>query len=192
MAMQKQTYYDYDDVGDEAKPHSRGRVEPDQYIQLYDEAMKRVDRHQNIYSMWIDSECTFKPDTAKTRHKYKNSKSRYRKSFVSEKPLIEKFNSENFDETTGQPFFHPKVGRSPARKNHRTSKSIGNLLYDNTKVYKERKQKLADSYKREIEEQVNYSQLIWVINVIPYIDQQKALQEIIRSIAWENETKTVC
>lgn len=51
MAMQKQTYYDYDDVGDEAKPHSRGRVEPDQYIQLYDEAMKRVDRHQNIYSM---------------------------------------------------------------------------------------------------------------------------------------------
>jgi len=117
--------------------------------------MKRIERHDKIYSMCIDSECTFKPDTAKTRYKYKHSKSRYRKSFVSEKPLIEKYNSENFDQTTGQPFFRPKVGRSPMKKSHRSSKSIGNLLYDNNKVYKDRKQQLVKNHNDEIKQQLN-------------------------------------
>lgn len=68
---------------------------------------------------------------------------------------MEKFNSDNFDETTGQPFFQPKVGRSPTKKSHRTSKSIGNLLYDNTKVYKERKQKMVDQNTYYMNEQMN-------------------------------------
>ena len=140
IANQRQRFFEDEIVADE-RTESVGRSKPNQHLQLYDDAMKRVERHNKIYSMCIDSECTFKPDTVKTRYRYKNSKPRYNvKSEVWDKPSIERFNQDNFDQVTGQPLFHPKIGRSPINKNRKNSKSIGDLLYETAKVYEDRKE----------------------------------------------------
>lgn len=51
IANQREQFFDDEIVPDENNEHSRGRMQPNQYLQLYDDAMKRVDRHNNIYSM---------------------------------------------------------------------------------------------------------------------------------------------
>ena len=37
------------------------------YDSLYDDAIRRRERQEFIYSACIEAECTFKPDTEKTR-----------------------------------------------------------------------------------------------------------------------------
>lgn len=146
IAEQRSKFFEDDVVAEE---HSNKELvsKPDQFIHLYEDAMNRLERHNKIYSMWIDSECTFKPDIGKTRHKNVSHKYNQSKNIISEKSLIEKFNNENFDQITGQPLFQPKIGRSPTNKHHRSSQSIGNMLYNDNKIYQDK----LDQIKREQE-----------------------------------------
>jgi hypothetical protein len=69
--------------------------------------------------------------------------------------MLERFNHENFDQVTGQQLYKPKVGRGPIDKKHRSSKSIGNLLYGVKNLYQENKQKRIQNYEAELKEQMN-------------------------------------
>jgi hypothetical protein len=153
IAYQRDQFFQDENIADEYS--NVASCKTDQFLHLYDDAMKRIERHNKIYSMCIDSECTFKPDIGKTRHKYVGHRYNQSKQIVAEKSMIEKFNNDNFDPVTGQPFFHPKVGRSPSNKGHRSSKSIGNLLYNNHKLYKEKKDKLQQQHEEKLKEQMN-------------------------------------
>ena len=154
IADQRNRFFEEDMVADE---HSSAlnSFKPDQFLHLYDDAMKRVERHSKIYSMCIDSEWTFKPDLLKTKHKYSGKKLSHQKSSLLEKNMIEKFNNENFDPVTGQPLYHPRIWRPPDKKHHRSSKSIGNLLYSSSQLYKEKKDKQRAEYEQKIEDQLN-------------------------------------
>jgi hypothetical protein len=153
IADQRNQFFEDDYIGDENS--NQYGPQSDQFLNLYDDAMKRVERHNKIYSMCIDSECTFKPDIGKTKHMNVSHRYNNNKNCISEKSIIEKFNNENFDPVTGQPFFHPKVNKSPINQNHRSSKSIGNLLYDATKIYKEKNDLRIQQYENEIRERSN-------------------------------------
>ena len=48
--------------------HSEGRQ--DKFSNLYDDARRRKERQDKIYSACVESECTFNPDTAQTRFYY--------------------------------------------------------------------------------------------------------------------------
>lgn len=48
---------------------------------------------------------------------------------------IKKQNNENFDPKTGQPYFHPQIGRGPANDNRgKDGQDIGEYLYNQGKV----------------------------------------------------------
>jgi uncharacterized protein YyaL (SSP411 family) len=83
-------------------------------------------------------------------HKYDESRPK-----LAEKSMLEKFNNENFDPKTGQPFFKPKICRSPKDKKHRSSKSIGDLLYNNKKKYDENLKKLKEKHESQIVQTAN-------------------------------------
>ncbi|CAI2360937.1 unnamed protein product [Moneuplotes crassus] len=103
-------------------------LNPDQCHLLYEDAMKRVDRHNNVYSQCLDSECTFRPDIQRTRSN--NITSRYDKGNSSKRDLQKLQNESyrrNYDPETGQPYFVPKVGRPP-RDRRKNSKSIGYMF----------------------------------------------------------------
>lgn len=153
IADQRNQFFEDEYIGDENS--NQYGPQSDQFLNLYDDAMKRVERHNKIYSMCIDSECTFKPDIGKTKHMNVSHRYNSNKNCISEKSIIEKFNNENFDPVTGQPFFQPKVNKSPINLNHRSSKSIGNLLYDATKMYKEKNELRIQQYENEIRERSN-------------------------------------
>lgn len=147
IAEQRSQFFEDDGVPEEYSNFSSNYN--DQFSHLYEDAMKRVERHNKIYSMCIDSECTFKPDIGKTKHKFTGRKVK------PNKQIDYKYNNENFDPVTGQKYFKPKICRSPVNKKHRSSKSIGNLLYENKTVYNEKKQKLIEEHEKEINEQIN-------------------------------------
>ena len=154
MAEQRSKIFEDDIVADEHS--SKGLIaKPDQFIHLYEDAMSRLERHNKIYSMCIDSEWTFKPDIGKTKNKNVSHKYNQSKNVISEKSLIEKYNNENFDPKTGQPFFHPKIGRSPSNKQHRSSKSIGNILYNDNKIYKEKLELIKKNQEDKIKNDMN-------------------------------------
>lgn len=141
IAEQRNQFFYNEFMGDEHSDIFSNR-QPDQFSQLYDDAMKRVERHRKIYSLCIDSDCTFKPDIGKTRVDHVEPKYNLHKNTLSEKSMIDKFNNENFDPETGQAYYKPKVGRSPSNKRHRSSKSIENVLYGYAKVYDDKKLKI--------------------------------------------------
>jgi len=149
IADQRDNFYE----GDIEQENNSSSTQ-DQFLHLYDDAMKRIERHNQIYSMWIDSECTFQPDIENSR---KNVAHRYNKSNnnFADKSMLERFNHENFDQVTGQQLYKPKVGRGPIDKKHRSSKSIGNLLYGVKNLYQENKQKRIQNYEAELKEQMN-------------------------------------
>jgi hypothetical protein len=153
IAGQRSQFFEDDYAGDENS--NQFGHQSDQFLNLYDDAMKRVERHDKIYSMWIDSEWTFKPDIGKTEHM--NVSHRYNKSKnqISGKLMIEQFNNEHFDPVTGQPFFQPKINKSPLNQNHRNWKSIGNLLYDTTKIYKDKNNLRVKQIENEIHDKLN-------------------------------------
>ena len=128
--QRNQFFNDFNEYENYSYPGNNGNA---QFHHLYMDAMKRVDRHNNIYSKWIDSEWTFQPDIGKTR--LRGIHPRYDQiNDISNKSMMEKLRNENirrnFDPETGQPFFVPKVGRSPKDRKNRNSKSIGDIFYD--------------------------------------------------------------
>jgi hypothetical protein len=112
----------------------------DKFMLLYDDAMKRKQRKDNIYSKCLDSEWTFHPELFKGR--------RY-ESFISEdgnfverlsKPSnaknrskIRQLADEKFDKSTGQRLFHPKVGRPPLVRKDDDNLPVSEKLYNESK-----------------------------------------------------------
>jgi hypothetical protein len=123
------------------------------FNELYSDAMRRFERHDKIYSIWIDSEWTFQPDIVRTRRNI-SPKYAQTKQIISDKSMIEKFNNENFDPSTGQAFFRPKINNVKI-KQQRSSKSIGNLLYGYKDIYRERKQKMVEEHERQLKSIMN-------------------------------------
>lgn len=95
----------------------------DKFMLLYDDAIKRKQRKDNIYSNCLDSECTFTPDVINS--KYNESTYSHpddvtdrlaQPSKIKEHLKIKYMHEELYDKETGQPLFMPKVGRPPLAK----------------------------------------------------------------------------
>jgi hypothetical protein len=111
---------------------------------LYDDAMKRKQRKDNIYSKCLDSECTFQPDLIKggmydsfysenpnfvaRLAKPQNGKSRSKIRYMHE---------ANYDKQTGQKLFHPKIGRPPLAKKEGDNIPVSEKLYQDGRKRKE-------------------------------------------------------
>ena len=109
----------------------------DKFMLLYDDAIKRKERKDHIYSKWLDSECTFQPDIIAAKYSETDhldlenlvdrlSKPPKGKNF----PKIKYIQEEKYDKQTGQPLFHPKVGRPPLMKKDSNHTSITDKLYN--------------------------------------------------------------
>jgi hypothetical protein len=133
---------------------------------LYQDAKRRQERQEFIYSACVEAECTFKPDTRQTqiynmKHSSINSAGKlvsnradvYERlsqnlttSFDRSKLCLE--NSKNltndlFDPETGQQFFKPQIGRAPRGREgygRNRSKNLGEDLYREAFNLRERKQ----------------------------------------------------
>lgn len=68
--------------------------------------------------------------------------------------MLERFNNENFDPSTGQALFKPKINHVKS-KQQRSSKSIGNLLYGYKDIYRERKQKMVEEHDKQLKNKMN-------------------------------------
>lgn len=104
----------YDHAG--AEDHSR-------FSELYEDAKKRKERQAKLAEAILDNHCTFKPDTSRTKHK--------NEQLAQETPAKNYFNNPGqqayhariksqgqgkdalVDPQTGQPLFHPRIGRPP-------------------------------------------------------------------------------
>ncbi len=97
----------------------------DKFSNLYEDALRKQDRQDKIYSACLETECTFQPDLSRTRYssqgraedtnstvfnRLANTKSRENSLQRIE---AQKAQEEMFDNNTGQPLFHPRVGRAP-------------------------------------------------------------------------------
>jgi len=116
----------------------------DKFMLLYDDAMKRKQRKDNIYSKCLDSECTFQPDLIKggmydsfysenpnfvaRLAKPQNGKSRSKIRYMHE---------ANYDKQTGQKLFHPKIGRPPLAKKEGDNIPVSEKLYQDGRKRKE-------------------------------------------------------
>lgn len=119
--------------------------------------MKRKERHDKIYSKCLDQECTFKPDIG--INKYASSLNKSESVIdrlsnpnysVKEQAVIRKVTNENFDPTTGQPFFRPRTGRP--NQNRKRNKSVGHQLYHQAKM---RQKGIEEKKSRQDEQQRN-------------------------------------
>ena len=110
---------------------SRGGNKYAKFDNLYQDACRRQERQNFIYNNCVEAECTFYPDTEKTKyHNYKlmSMKSddqsgvfdrlshRMNDSYDRSKLMMENskgLTNELCDPETGQEYFKPRVGRGP-------------------------------------------------------------------------------
>ena len=111
----------------------------DKFKLLYDDAIKRKQRKDEIYAKCLDSECTFQPDLIKGNNYdsyYTNIDHNFgerlsKPSKTKERSRMQFLHEEKYDESTGQPLFHPKVGRPPlARKDYENIPTTEKLYRD--------------------------------------------------------------
>ena len=113
----------------------------DKFMLLYDDAIKRKQRKDNIYSKWLDSECTFQPDLAYNQY--------YESTYTNPEDVVERLNQpsktkeflkikylheEQYDQKTGQPLFRPKTGRPPLAKRDNLMGKSKILIYLNKSI----------------------------------------------------------
>lgn len=115
---------------------------------LYADACRRQERQNFIYNNCIEAECTFQPDTEKTKYvnyKLASMKSngtsdvferlshRMNNSYDRSKLLMEhskNLTNDLFDPETGQEYFKPKVGRAPrGRRDYKPGVDLYNQAY---------------------------------------------------------------
>ena len=118
------------------------------YESLYEDAMRRRERQQFIYSACIEAECTFAPNRDKTRYTNYNTNvqqspkestevferlsNRLNSSCDRSRIVIENsrsLNNELFDPETGQELFKPLIGRAPKHHQPGSSRTRGKKLY---------------------------------------------------------------
>ena len=111
---------------------------PNKFVNLYEDAQRRKERQDKIYSACMESECTFQPDTNQTKYYYQKLEIKdpgYQQKRSSSRDRSQKrnatFNNDLFDPESGQPFFKPKVGRGPKnlQRPGPKEKDIGQYLY---------------------------------------------------------------
>ncbi|CAI2384299.1 unnamed protein product [Moneuplotes crassus] len=115
---------------------------------LYDDAMKRMQRQDEIYSRCLDSECTFQPDVSKGNHydgyypeDFGNFAERLSKpSTRKEKSKIMHLQDQCYDKTTGQPLFRPRTGRPPLAKRDYENMPVTEKLYQEGQKRKHQKE----------------------------------------------------
>eukprot|EP00347_Sterkiella_histriomuscorum_P010260 403376977 len=149
--------------------HPNGEVDrsSDKFSNLYEDAKRRKERQDKIYSACVESECTFQPDTQATKFYYNKVENRdpnrtalsgYSRGVSRDRSNKKQENKDSdlFDQDSGQPFFKPKVGRGPRnqlRPNARDQpEAIGLHLYDQSKVQRdkiEEKKKQAEDKKQQ-------------------------------------------
>ncbi|CAG9313240.1 unnamed protein product [Blepharisma stoltei] len=101
---------------------------PDRFAALYDNARVKDEKMTIFSHNVLRSICPFAPDTSLTS-KVNKSFSKTEKSKDKHPPEIST-SQENTDPVTGQPFFRPRIGRAPAK---RDVKDIGEHLYSYAK-----------------------------------------------------------
>ena len=116
----------------------------DKFMLLYDDAIKRKERSDHIYSKWLDVECTFQPDTIAGKYNetdhidIDNLVDRLSKPpKAKDYSKIKYLQDDNFDKQTGQPLFHPKVGRPPLIKENASHSSFVDRLYSKAVIKNE-------------------------------------------------------
>jgi hypothetical protein len=118
----------------------------DKFKLLYDDAIKRKQRKDQIYSKCLDSECTFQPELMRSplTSYYTESGSFVERlskpSKLKEKSKIKYLQDERFDKETGQPFFHPKVGRPPLARRNMENVPVTEKLYIEGRMKQEEKE----------------------------------------------------
>ncbi|CAI2384022.1 unnamed protein product [Moneuplotes crassus] len=104
---------------------------------LYDDAIKRKQRKDEIYSRCLDSQCTFQPDLTKGNRYdsyYPENHGDFgdrlsKPSTIKEKSRMRHLQDEFYDKESGQPLFRPKVGRPPLSKRDFENLPVTEKLY---------------------------------------------------------------
>ena len=142
---------------------------------MYQDAQRRQERQEFIYSACIESECTFQPDTEKTKyfnaqatsslknssgakhvfqrlsHRMNSSQDRKRMYMENSRSL----NNELFDPETGQTLFQPKVGRGPRGRSR--SKDANDQLYRQGQLSRDRKVSLQRQHAETLRKQAEHN-----------------------------------
>ena len=141
----EESAHNLDSSGNQTFTSARGL---DKFMLLYDDAIKRKERKDYIYSKCLDSECTFHPDLVANRQ---FDDSRYtdpdsivdrlaKPSKARDRSRFKYLQEEKYDKETGQPLFHPKVGRPPLAKRDTDNLPIAEKLYYDNAVRQEKKE----------------------------------------------------
>lgn len=106
---------------------------PDRCVALYENA-KVIEQKQTKYIQTrLKQECPFIPDTTKTQKINNSFTARAKDKIANSRRSIEEYINrskiiENIDQETGQPLFHPRIGRPPVKRTS-SAKEIGERLY---------------------------------------------------------------
>ncbi|CDW91726.1 UNKNOWN [Stylonychia lemnae] len=169
-----------------------GHGSKDKFSNLYEDARRRKERQDKIYSACVESECTFQPDTQVTKYYYQRMESKdpnktgmsnfdranSRDNSMRKNKNNTTLNNDLFDPESGQPFFKPKVGRGP-RKQHRPDPKdqpggVSMALYDQSKALR---QKIEDKKQRAIEERDNQAKTVFTRDHTNRIVEKMKLQK---------------
>lgn len=151
----------------------------DKFMLLYDDAIKRKQRKDQIYSKCLDSECTFTPDIAKGQ--LYDSRISENVDFVErltranknrDRSRIKYIQEEKYDPETGQPYFHPKIGRPPLAKREPNQMPVTDKLYYDG--IKRKEQKEMDAKREELERKHSTTRSTAYSKSDELIEQKKA------------------
>lgn len=160
----------------------------DKFADLFEDAKKRKERQDKIYSVCLDQECTFQPDIGINRYKGPQ-RSGDKESFVHrlaqsnrsrERSLAEvnKRNDENFDPKTGQPFFKPKTGRPPLKHRNTAHMQIGDYLYSQQRTIQENLERKKVREEEKLNEQMSRSKVVQRTNKIMERTKHEKFEEV--------------
>jgi len=160
--------------------------ENDRCLRLYGESRIRQEI-QKSHSRMLSPECTFKPATnsylgsplANTTFEQRSKKFEDRLDRINYIRQA-KQEAEVFDPETGEPLFHPKIGRAPKQSRNNGNLPIGDYLYNQQYKMADSKRRLYENQQRSIQENMprlgGYSQAI-VENMM-----RRRLEDIFRKL----------
>ncbi len=98
---------------------------------LFEDAMRRVSHQQIIDRAVTDSECTFRPDIKVSQRQHSSTpgdRCKRRQLSRNVSPFLA--GRLTVDSSTGQPLYHPRVGRPPKGQRNAAGLPIGEYLYE--------------------------------------------------------------
>lgn len=150
----------------------------DKFMLLYDDALKRKQRKEEIYAKCLDSECTFQPDVMRGQFWDSQMDSQGFAERLSKVPKgrdrsrIKYLHEEKYDKNTGQPLFHPKVGRPPLARRDNEHLPVTEKLYQDS--IKRKEQKEAEKTHKEFERERSVNRKVVQNKSEELLDQKKA------------------